>query len=73
MLLYIRTTHLFLLLGADHQLGTDVLVKVLFAKSLELHGTLLQGKTLLVCVLGDLGGHVVSNDGVEAGDKHETV
>jgi hypothetical protein len=48
-----------------------VAVKVLFAKSLELHSALLESKTLLVSVLGDLAGHVVANDGVEAGDKHE--
>lgn len=63
--------HLFLLLGSKHELGTDGLVEVLLAQSLELHSTLLEGETLLVSVLGDLGGHVVANDGVKAGDKHE--
>lgn len=68
-----NTGNLFLLLGSNHQLRTDSLVKVLGANSVKLHGALLEGKTLLVCVLGDLGGHVVANDGVEAGDKHQTV
>lgn len=64
--------HLFVLLGSKHQLGTDVLVKVLLAESLELHSTLLKSDTLLVSVLGDLGGHVVANDGVQAGHEHQT-
>jgi hypothetical protein len=63
--------HLLLLLGSKHELRTDVLIKVLLAQSLELHGTLLEGKTLLVSVLCDLGGHVVANDRVKAGDKHK--
>lgn len=63
---------LFLLLGADHQLRADVLVEVLLAQSLELHSTLLQGQTLLVGVLGDLGGHVIANNGVQAGNQHQT-
>ena len=46
-------------------------VKVLLAESLELHGALLEGEALLVGVLGDLAGHVVADDGVEAGDEHE--
>jgi hypothetical protein len=48
-----------------------VAVKVLFAKSLKLHSALLESKTLLVSVLGDLAGHVVADNGVKAGDKHE--
>lgn len=64
--------HLFVLLGSKHQLGADVLVKVLLAEGLKLHSTLLQGNTLLVSVLGDLGGHVVANDGVQAGHEHQT-
>jgi hypothetical protein len=63
--------HLLRLLRSDHKLRADVAVKVLLAKSLELHSALLEGKALLVSVLGDLAGHVVTDDGVEAGDKHE--
>jgi hypothetical protein len=48
-----------------------VTVEVLFTESLKLHSALLEGKTLLVSVLGDLAGHVVTDDGVKAGDKHE--
>lgn len=59
------------LLGSDHQLRANVGVKLLLAESLELHGALLEGKTLLVSVLGDLASHVVTDDGVEAGDQHE--
>ena len=59
------------LLGSDHQLRANVGVELLLAESLELHGALLEGKTLLVSVLGHLAGHVVTNDGVEAGDQHE--
>jgi hypothetical protein len=59
------------LLGSDHQLRADVGVELLLAESLELHGALLEGKTLLVSVLGNLAGHVVADDGVEAGDQHE--
>lgn len=63
---------LFLLLGSQHQLGTDVLLKVLLAKSLEFHGTFLESDALLVSVLGHLGGHVVTDDRVQAGNKHQT-
>jgi len=67
-----RHKHLFLLLGRKHELWTDVLVEFLLAQSFELHGTLLKRRALLVRVLGDLAGHVVTDDGVEAGDKHQT-
>lgn len=60
------------LLGVQHQLWADILVKVLFAESLELQGTLLEGNALLVGILGYLGSHVVANNGVEAGHKHKT-
>lgn len=59
------------LLWGDHEFGTNVAVKVLLAEGLELHGGLLESEALLVGVLGDLAGHVVADDGVEAGDKHE--
>lgn len=61
-----------MLLGSQHQLGTHVLVELLRAQSLQLHSGLLQGQALLVGVLGDLGGHVVTNDGVQAGHEHQT-
>lgn len=63
-----------LLVGAraNHELRLDEGIKVLFVEGLELHGALLEGETLLVSVLGDLGGHVVSDLGVEAGNEHET-
>jgi hypothetical protein len=66
-------THLFVLLGADHQLRTHVLVKILLAESLELHGARLQGDALLVGILCNLGRHVVSDDRVQACNKHQTV
>jgi len=59
------------LLGSDHQLGADVVVELLLTESLELHGALLEGEALLVGVLGDLAGHVITDDWVEAGDQHE--
>lgn len=57
---------------SDHELRLDEAVKLLGGESLELHGGILQGETLLVSVLGDLAGHVVSNLGIEASNKHET-
>ena len=65
--------HLFVLLGSEHELGADVFVELLRAKSLKLHSTLLEGKVLLVSVLGNLGSHVVTNDRVQAGDEHQTI
>lgn len=59
--------------GTDHELGADELVKVLLGEGVELEGGLLEGETLLVGVLGDLGGHVVADLGVEGGDQHEAV
>lgn len=47
-------------------------VEVLLAKGLQLHSTLLQSETLLVGVLSDLGRHVVTDNGVQAGDEHQT-
>lgn len=63
---------LFFLLGADHQLGAHVFIKVFLAESLELHGTGFQGDALLVSILGNLGSHVIANDRVQAGHKHQT-
>ena len=60
------------LLGRNHELRADVLVEVLRADDLELHGSLLQCQAVLVGVLGGLGGGVVADDGVEAGDQHKT-
>ena len=66
------SSHLELgLLGRNHKLRADVLVKVLLADDLELHGGFLQCKAVLVCVLCGLGRGVVADDGVEAGNKHE--
>lgn len=56
---------------SNHELRLDEGIELIFGESLELHGALLEGKALLVSVLGDLGGHVVPNLGVEAGDEHE--
>ena len=67
------TTSLFLLLGSQHQFRPDVLLEFFLGQSTEFQSALLQGDTLLVGVLGHLGGHVVANDGVQAGDKHQTV
>lgn len=64
--------HLLLLLWGQHELWSDILVKVLAAQRLEFHGTFLEGQLLLVSILGNLAGHVVSDDRVQAGDKHET-
>lgn len=60
-----------MLLRSDHKLGTNVGVELLLAESLELHSGLLESEALLVGVLGDLAGHVVADDGVEAGDEHK--
>lgn len=68
-----HSVHLFLLLGSKHELRADILVKLLRAQSLELHSTLLQGEVFLVGVLGHLGSHVISNDGVQAGHEHQTI
>ena len=65
--------HLFQLLGSQHQLGADILVELLGAESLELHSALLQSKVLLVSVLGHFGGHVVTNDRVQASHEHQTI
>jgi hypothetical protein len=59
------------LLRRNHELGADVLVEVLGADDLELHGGLLEREAVLVRVLGGLGGGVVADDGVEAGDQHK--
>ena len=66
------STSLFLLLGAQHQLRADIFLKVLFAEGLKFHSTLLESDALLVGILGHLGGHVITNDGVQAGHKHQT-
>lgn len=50
-----------------------MLVKLLLTQGLKLHCTLLEGQVFLVCILGDLGGHVVPNDWVKARYKHETI
>jgi hypothetical protein len=63
---------LLLLLRSQHQLRADMLLKVLFTEGLELHRALLERNALLVCVLGDLGRHVVPDDRVQAGNKHQT-
>lgn len=49
-----------------------MLVKVLLAESLQLHGALLQSQVLLVRVLGHLGRHVVADHGVQARHQHQT-
>lgn len=59
--------------GADHQLGLNQGIKLLLSQSIELQSTLLEGKALLVSVLGNLASHIVTDLGVEAGNKHETV
>jgi hypothetical protein len=61
------------LLGGNHQLRADVLVKVLRADDLQLHSSLLQCQVVLVRVLGSLAGSVVANDGVEASNQHQTI
>jgi len=58
--------------GVDHKFGPDVLVKVRLADNLELERSLLEREVVLVCVFGGLASGVVADDGVEAGDKHET-
>jgi len=58
--------------GVDHKLRPDVLVKVRLADDLELERSLLECEVVLVCVFGGLAGGVVADDGVEAGDEHET-
>lgn len=56
----------------DHELWSDILVKVGFADDFELEGGLLEGEVVLVGVLGSLASGVVANDGVEAGNQHQT-
>lgn len=62
--------YLFLRLWCQHQLWPHGTVKFLLAQSLELHCTLFERRTLLVSVLGNLGGHVVTNDWVQTCYKH---
>lgn len=59
------------LFGANHVLGSNPLVKLLGGKDTKLKSRLLEGDSLLVGVLGNLGGSVVTNLGVKGGDKHE--
>ena len=59
--------------GVDHKLRPDVLVKVRLADDLELERSLLEREVVLVCVFCGLAGGVVADDGVEAGNEHETV
>lgn len=47
---------LFLLRRVDHELRPNVLVEVLLANDLELHGALLESNSFLVRVLGGLAG-----------------
>ena len=56
----------------DHELRPDVLVEVRLADDLELERSLLEREVVLVCVFGGLAGGVVADDGVEAGNEHET-
>ena len=58
---------------AHHQLGLDQGIKLLLSQCIQLEGTLLKGKALLVSVLGHLTSHIVSNLRVKAGDKHKTI
>lgn len=67
---FVKLTTL-LIRRANHLLGSDVLVKLVGGESLELESGLLEGDSLLVGVLGNLGGHVVANLGVEGGHQHE--
>lgn len=59
------------LLGGNHQLGPDELVKLLLGQAAKLERRLLESQTLLVRVLGDPAGLVVADLAVEAGDQHE--
>ena len=58
------------LLGRNHQLWADILVKVLFADDLELQRGSLQRDAVLVRILCRLAGGIVPNDGIEAGHQH---
>jgi hypothetical protein len=69
---YLQKPYLIFLLRGNHELRSDVLIEVLFTDDLELESTLLESDTLLVRVLGGLGGSVISDDGVKAGDQHQT-
>lgn len=64
---------LFVRSRTDHELRLDKSIKFIRREGLELHGAVLESEALFVCVLGNLGGHVVADFGVEAGDKHETM
>ena len=72
-LIFMTSLVLGLVVGrVDHELWSDVLVKVGFTNDLELEGGLLEGEAVLVGVLGSLAGGVVADDGVEAGNQHQT-
>ncbi len=66
------TWHLLLLLGGQHEFGPDMFVKLLRGQRLQFHCRLLQSQTLLVSVLGHFGSHVIADDWVQTGNKHET-
>src|SRR2546423_1255394 len=56
-----------------HLFGTDVLVELLAGEEAEFDCGLAQADALAVRVLGDLGGVVVADVGVERRDEHERV
>ena len=59
------------LLGADHVSGHNPLFVLLLCDLAALKGTLLEANALLVRVLCNLTGFVISDVGVKSGDKHE--
>jgi hypothetical protein len=61
------------LLRPNHQLRSDILVKVLLTDSLQLHRRFLQGQSLLVSILGHFAGHVIPDLGIQAGYEHKSV
>jgi hypothetical protein len=59
--------------GANHKFGSDQGIEFLLSEGIKLQSTLLQSETLFVSILGNFAGHVITNFGIEACDKHKTV
>jgi hypothetical protein len=55
----------------DHEFGSDLLVELLGSEEAERDGRLLEGRSLLVSLLGALGDVVITEMGVEDGGEHE--
>lgn len=72
-LCYTSYTTLYLVRGADHELGADDAVKLLAGDFARLDGRLAERDALLVRVLGDGSSGVVASDGIQARNEHQTL